>query len=97
MIVIAFQVRTIVRKSFKAALDEHDILISPAAPSAAYKIGMLFKRFTFAKLVYLFSICPLKSVTHLLILFIGEKKNDPLAMYAGDIMTVSILKALYFL
>lgn len=22
--------------------------------------------------------------------FAGEKKNDPLAMYAGDIMTVSI-------
>ncbi|KAL5547414.1 hypothetical protein UlMin_002645 [Ulmus minor] len=54
----AQQVRTIIRKSFKAALDEHDILISPAAPSAAYKIG--------------------------------EKKNDPLAMYAGDIMTVNV-------
>ncbi|KAJ8429713.1 hypothetical protein Cgig2_013785 [Carnegiea gigantea] len=54
----AQQVRTLVKKSFKAALDENDILISPAAPSAAYKIG--------------------------------EKKNDPLAMYAGDIMTVSI-------
>ncbi|XP_052619733.1 glutamyl-tRNA(Gln) amidotransferase subunit A, chloroplastic/mitochondrial [Lactuca sativa] len=35
----AQQVRTVVQKSFKAALDEHDILISPAAPSAAYKIG----------------------------------------------------------
>ncbi|TYH67965.1 hypothetical protein ES332_D06G226300v1 [Gossypium tomentosum] len=54
----AQQVRTIIRKSFKAALDENDILISPAAPSAAYKIG--------------------------------EKKNDPLAMYAGDIMTVNV-------
>ncbi|KAF3444943.1 hypothetical protein FNV43_RR14636 [Rhamnella rubrinervis] len=54
----AQQVRTIIRKSFKAALDEHDILISPAAPSAAYKIG--------------------------------EKKNDPLAMYAGDVMTVNV-------
>ncbi|XP_021738333.1 glutamyl-tRNA(Gln) amidotransferase subunit A, chloroplastic/mitochondrial-like [Chenopodium quinoa] len=54
----AQQVRTVVRKSFKAALDENDILISPAAPSAAYKIG--------------------------------EKKNDPLAMYAGDIMTVNV-------
>lgn len=39
-------------------MDENDILISPAAPSAAYKIG--------------------------------EKKNDPLAMYAGDIMTVNV-------
>ncbi|KAI3730382.1 hypothetical protein L1987_61552 [Smallanthus sonchifolius] len=54
----AQQVRTLVQKSFKAALDSHDILISPAAPSAAYKIG--------------------------------EKKNDPLAMYAGDIMTVNV-------
>ncbi|XP_058096524.1 glutamyl-tRNA(Gln) amidotransferase subunit A, chloroplastic/mitochondrial isoform X1 [Magnolia sinica] len=54
----AQQVRTLVQKSFKAALDENDILISPAAPSAAYKIG--------------------------------EKTNDPLAMYAGDIMTVNV-------
>ncbi|XP_057954828.1 glutamyl-tRNA(Gln) amidotransferase subunit A, chloroplastic/mitochondrial [Malania oleifera] len=54
----AQQVRTLVQKSFKAALDHNDILISPAAPSAAYKIG--------------------------------EKKNDPLAMYAGDIMTVNV-------
>lgn len=54
----AQQVRTMIRKSFKAALDENDILISPAAPSAAYKIG--------------------------------EKKDDPLAMYAGDIMTVNV-------
>ncbi|PON96521.1 Glutamyl-tRNA(Gln) amidotransferase A subunit [Trema orientale] len=54
----AQQVRTIIQKSFKAALDEHDILISPASPSAAYKIG--------------------------------EKRNDPLAMYAGDIMTVNV-------
>ncbi|KAK3005977.1 hypothetical protein RJ639_017047 [Escallonia herrerae] len=52
------EVRTLVQKSFKAALDENDILISPAAPSVAYKIG--------------------------------EKKNDPLAMYAGDIMTVNV-------
>ncbi|XP_076952695.1 glutamyl-tRNA(Gln) amidotransferase subunit A, chloroplastic/mitochondrial-like [Bidens hawaiensis] len=54
----AQQVRTVVQKSFKEALGLHDILISPAAPSAAYKIG--------------------------------EKKNDPLAMYAGDIMTVNV-------
>ncbi|KAL9160489.1 hypothetical protein ABFS82_08G203800 [Erythranthe guttata] len=54
----AQQVRTIIRKSFKDALDKYDILISPAAPSVAYKIG--------------------------------EKKNDPLAMYAGDIMTVNV-------
>lgn len=54
----AQQVRTLVRKSFKDALNENDILISPAAPSAAYKIG--------------------------------EKTSDPLAMYAGDIMTVNV-------
>ncbi|KAK7387048.1 hypothetical protein VNO78_27524 [Psophocarpus tetragonolobus] len=54
----AQQVRTIIRNSFKEALNQNDILISPAAPSAAYKIG--------------------------------EKKNDPLAMYAGDIMTVNV-------
>ncbi|KAL5981124.1 hypothetical protein ACLOJK_029044 [Asimina triloba] len=51
----AQQVRTLVQKGFMAALDENDILISPAAPSAAYRIG--------------------------------EKTNNPLAMYAGDIMT----------
>ncbi|WJX31792.1 hypothetical protein P8452_20185 [Trifolium repens] len=54
----AQQVRTIIRNSFKEALDQYDIMISPAAPSVAYKIG--------------------------------EKKNDPLAMYAGDIMTVNV-------
>ncbi|XP_057796153.1 glutamyl-tRNA(Gln) amidotransferase subunit A, chloroplastic/mitochondrial [Salvia miltiorrhiza] len=54
----AQQVRTIIRNSFKDALVKNDILISPAAPSVAYKIG--------------------------------EKKNDPLAMYAGDIMTVNV-------
>uniref|UniRef100_A0A2P2II14 Glutamyl-tRNA(Gln) amidotransferase subunit A, chloroplastic/mitochondrial n=2 Tax=Rhizophora mucronata TaxID=61149 RepID=A0A2P2II14_RHIMU len=54
----AQQVRTLIQKSFKSALNENDILISPAAPSTAYKFG--------------------------------EKKNDPLAMYAGDIMTVNV-------
>ncbi|GFZ05724.1 amidase family protein [Actinidia rufa] len=54
----AQQVRTLIQKSFKEALDNNDVLISPAAPSVAYKIG--------------------------------EKKNDPLAMYAGDIMTVNV-------
>lgn len=33
--------RTLVKESFKDALERYDILISPAAPSAAYKIGML--------------------------------------------------------
>jgi len=31
----------------------------------------------------------------LLSIFTGEKKNDPLAMYAGDIMTVRISLLLY--
>ncbi|KAJ4839626.1 hypothetical protein Tsubulata_043118 [Turnera subulata] len=54
----AQQVRTLIQNSFKEALQENDILICPATPSAAYKIG--------------------------------EKKDDPLAMYAGDIMTVNV-------
>ncbi|CAN1758895.1 Glutamyl-tRNA(Gln) amidotransferase subunit A, chloroplastic/mitochondrial [Linum perenne] len=54
----AQQVRTLIRESFDAALETNDILISPAAPSVAYKMG--------------------------------EKKNDPLSMYAGDIMTVNV-------
>lgn len=54
----AQQVRTLVQKSFKDALNQNDVLISPAAPSAAYKIG--------------------------------EKINDPLAMYAGDLTTVNV-------
>ncbi|KAK9105008.1 hypothetical protein Scep_021852 [Stephania cephalantha] len=54
----AQQVRTLVQKNLKASLTENDVLISPAAPSPAYRMG--------------------------------EKKNDPLAMYAGDIMTVNV-------
>ncbi|KAG0502038.1 hypothetical protein HPP92_002110 [Vanilla planifolia] len=54
----AQQVRTLIKKCFKEAMTDNDILISPAAPSAAYKIG--------------------------------EKTDDPLAMYAGDIMTVNV-------
>ncbi|XP_010528035.1 PREDICTED: glutamyl-tRNA(Gln) amidotransferase subunit A, chloroplastic/mitochondrial [Tarenaya hassleriana] len=54
----AQKVRTLIQKDFKAALDHNDILISPAAPSAAFKIG--------------------------------EKRDDPLEMYAGDIMTVNV-------
>ncbi|PKU71439.1 glutamyl-tRNA(Gln) amidotransferase subunit A, chloroplastic/mitochondrial [Dendrobium catenatum] len=54
----AQQVRTLIQKCFRDAMNDNDILISPAAPSAAYKIG--------------------------------EKTNNPLAMYAGDIMTVNV-------
>lgn len=42
------QVRTIIKNSFKEALDQNDILISPAAPSAAYKIGKHLLIFPFA-------------------------------------------------
>lgn len=49
------QVRTIIRNSFKEALNQNDILISPAAPSAAYKIGKHLHLFAFALL--LFSAC----------------------------------------
>ncbi|KAH9295689.1 hypothetical protein KI387_039277, partial [Taxus chinensis] len=54
----AQQARTLIQRDFSKALEDTDILISPAAPTAAYKIG--------------------------------EKANDPLSMYAGDIMTVNV-------
>lgn len=54
----AQQIRTIVKTDFKRGLADNDILISPAAPTAAYSVG--------------------------------EKVNDPLAMYAGDLMTVNV-------
>lgn len=47
---VIFQVRTIIRNSFKEALNQNDILISPAAPSAAYKIGKHLHLFTAALL-----------------------------------------------
>lgn len=55
--------RTIIGKSFKAALDENDILISPAAPSAAYKIGILillyfsFSYFACLLISFFFLLC----------------------------------------
>ncbi|CAI7797346.1 unnamed protein product [Closterium sp. NIES-53] len=61
----AQQVRTMIRREFLAALEGHDALITPTAPTTAYRIG--------------------------------EKTSDPLAMYVGDLMTVSPLKILpYF-
>jgi aspartyl-tRNA(Asn)/glutamyl-tRNA(Gln) amidotransferase subunit A len=53
------QVRTLIQRDFKAALQDVDVLLSPVAPSAAYKIG--------------------------------EKLDNPLSMYLGDLMTVCIL------
>jgi Asp-tRNA(Asn)/Glu-tRNA(Gln) amidotransferase A subunit family amidase len=41
-------VRTLVKKSFEDALKKYDVLISPAAPSAAYKIGMLLSAHVFS-------------------------------------------------
>jgi aspartyl-tRNA(Asn)/glutamyl-tRNA(Gln) amidotransferase subunit A len=35
------QVRTLIQRDFKAALQDVDVLLSPVAPSAAYKIGPL--------------------------------------------------------
>jgi hypothetical protein len=35
-------------------------------------------------------LVPAIVIVSLSLTFAGEKKNDPLAMYAGDIMTVSI-------
>uniref|UniRef100_A0A061S6J9 Glutamyl-tRNA(Gln) amidotransferase subunit A, chloroplastic/mitochondrial n=1 Tax=Tetraselmis sp. GSL018 TaxID=582737 RepID=A0A061S6J9_9CHLO len=54
----AQKVRTLVREEMSAALEQYDVLVSPAAPTPAYKIG--------------------------------EKSEDPLAMYKGDLMTVNV-------
>lgn len=54
----AQQVRTVVRDEMDAAVSKYDALLSPVAPTAAYKFG--------------------------------EKLSDPLAMYKGDLMTVSL-------
>jgi Asp-tRNA(Asn)/Glu-tRNA(Gln) amidotransferase A subunit family amidase len=35
------QVRTLIQRDFKAALQDVDVLLSPVAPTAAYKIGLL--------------------------------------------------------
>lgn len=34
------QVRTLIHQDFKNAMQDVDLLLSPAAPTAAYKIGM---------------------------------------------------------
>lgn len=50
------KVRTLIRQDFEKAFKEVDVILSPTAPSAAFKIG--------------------------------EKVNDPLAMYLNDIFTI---------
>jgi aspartyl-tRNA(Asn)/glutamyl-tRNA(Gln) amidotransferase subunit A len=52
----AQKVRTLIQRDFAAAFDQVDILVSPAAPTTAFKIG--------------------------------EKVNDPLAMYLNDVTTI---------
>lgn len=52
----AQQVRTLIQRDFVNAFDKADVLISPAAPTTAFKIG--------------------------------ERINDPMAMYLNDITTI---------
>jgi len=54
----AQKVRTLITRDFKAAFDKADVLISPTAPTTAFKIG--------------------------------EKVDDPLAMYLNDIATIPV-------
>jgi aspartyl-tRNA(Asn)/glutamyl-tRNA(Gln) amidotransferase subunit A len=52
----ALKVRTLIQRDFAAAFEKADVLISPTAPTTAFKIG--------------------------------EKLEDPLAMYLNDIATI---------
>jgi aspartyl-tRNA(Asn)/glutamyl-tRNA(Gln) amidotransferase subunit A len=52
----AQKVRTLIQRDFDAAFQQADVLVSPAAPTTAFKLG--------------------------------EKLNDPLAMYLNDITTI---------
>ncbi|HEY9423745.1 MAG TPA: amidase family protein, partial [Microterricola sp.] len=52
----AQKVRTLIQRDFDAAFEKADVLISPTAPTTAFKLG--------------------------------EKLNDPLAMYLNDIATI---------
>lgn len=52
----AQKVRTLVQRDFAAAFDKVNVLVSPTAPTTAYKLG--------------------------------EKLNDPVSMYLGDIATI---------
>lgn len=54
----ALQVRTLIVNDYNKIFNQYDLILSPVAPSAAYRIG--------------------------------EKTTDPLAMYLGDICTVSV-------
>ncbi|MEO7147785.1 MAG: Asp-tRNA(Asn)/Glu-tRNA(Gln) amidotransferase subunit GatA [Terrimesophilobacter sp.] len=52
----AQKVRTLVQRDFAAAFDKADVLVSPAAPTTAFKLG--------------------------------EKLDDPMAMYLNDVATI---------
>ena len=52
----AQKVRTLISRDFERAFDEADVLVSPTAPTTAFKLG--------------------------------EKLDDPLAMYLNDIATI---------
>ncbi|HZE67568.1 MAG TPA: amidase family protein, partial [Sporichthyaceae bacterium] len=52
----AQKVRTLIIRDFSAAFEQADVLVSPTAPTTAWKLG--------------------------------EKVNDPLAMYRGDLCTI---------
>ena len=54
----AQKVRTLIKNDFEKAFEKADVLVSPTAPTTAFKIG--------------------------------EKSNDPLAMYLNDIATIPV-------
>jgi len=54
----AQKVRTLIKRDFESAFQKCDVLVSPTAPTTAFKIG--------------------------------EKTNDPLAMYLNDIATIPV-------
>jgi aspartyl-tRNA(Asn)/glutamyl-tRNA(Gln) amidotransferase subunit A len=54
----AQKVRTLIKRDFDAAFEKCDVLVSPTAPTTAFKIG--------------------------------EKSEDPLAMYLNDIATIPV-------
>ncbi len=54
----AQKVRTLIQRDFAAAFDQVDVLISPTAPTTAFKLG--------------------------------EKLDDPLAMYLNDVATIPV-------
>ncbi len=54
----ALQVRTLVKRDFDQAFEKVDLLVTPTAPTPAFKLG--------------------------------EKSNDPLAMYLQDVCTIPV-------